>query len=104
MPVISGLLSSAELSKGESFLRERETSFTFMKERTLREEKETKKLEEMKKMDDLKVKFEDREKRKEESEFRKEKKSDLAEDVKEKENVYHRVRVCIYYRNTSKFE
>ncbi|KAK6621304.1 hypothetical protein RUM43_011610 [Polyplax serrata] len=79
---------AAELPKAECFLRERETSFTFIKERQNREEKEM-----CKRYDDKREK-DDKEKKKDEKDFRKEKNlSGHFDDSREREIIYQRVRI-----------
>lgn len=93
---LAGLLSSAELSKGENFLRERETSFTFIKERQNREEKDSsRRHDESRKYDERKEKYEERERKREEKEMRrdKERRLEYTDEMREKEHVYQRVRV-----------
>lgn len=86
------MLSSAELQKGECFLRERETSFTFIKEKQNREEKDiSKRLDEKK--DDKDRKREDKEIRREKEKILGQASLDNHDNRREVETIYQRVRV-----------
>lgn len=98
----AGFLSS-DNSKGETIGRERETSFTFIKERQREEKENSRKHEDSKKFDErreeLRERERERERRRDEKEFRREKerRGDGSEDVREKEQVFQRVRVRVFY-------